>query len=187
MRMRECFVASLVALSLSSTAGAEAMFETFESDPATSWTYLADTVMGGVSAGSATFERDATGAFVRLAGQVSTDNNGGFIQVRRSLSKRLPSSTEGVRLKVRGNGDTYFVHLRTKGTRLPWQYYQAQFSTTSNWSDIQLPLDTFKPSGQFLRQTPRAETITSIGIVAFGRDHTAFVDVHEVDWYEAAR
>ena len=42
------------------------------------WAYLADTVMGGVSQGRAEFSNGA----LRLTGQVSTENNGGFIQVR---------------------------------------------------------------------------------------------------------
>lgn len=164
-------------------AKAEDMFETFDTDPSIRWTYFADTVMGGVSTGDASFERDASGAFVRLSGEVSTDNNGGFIQVRRPLSDRLPADTQGVRLKVRGNGGVYFIHLRTKGTRLPWQYYQAQFATSPDWTVVQLPFSAFKPSGQFVRKTPRADTVTSIGIVAFGRDHTAQVDVGEMAWF----
>ncbi len=164
-------------------AKAEDMFETFDTNPSTRWTYFADTVMGGVSTGDATFERDASGSFVRLAGNVSTDNNGGFIQVRRTLSNRLADTTKGVRLTVRGNSGTYFLHLRTKGTRLPWQYYQAQFATSPDWTDVQLLFNDFKPSGSFLRKTPRADTVTSIAIVAYGRDHTALVDVSEVDWF----
>jgi hypothetical protein len=183
MQWRFYLIVSLAAFSLSSPAGSEEVFETFENDPASRWTYFADSVMGGVSTGNATFKSDASGAFVRLTGDVSTKNNGGFIQVRRDLSSGLAGDTKGVRLKARGNGGVYFVHLRTKGTRLPWQYYQAQFIASGNWKDVQLPLSAFKPSGQFLRKTPRAETITSIGIVAFGRDHTAQVDAREIAWY----
>ena len=40
------------------------------------WAYLADTVMGGVSRGGAEF----SAGVLRLTGQVSTKNNGGFIQ-----------------------------------------------------------------------------------------------------------
>ena len=59
------------------------------------WAYLADTVMGGVSQGGAEF---AAGA-LRLTGQVSTKNNGGFIQVRTRVdpieraSDAIPSKT----------------------------------------------------------------------------------------------
>ena len=46
------------------------------------WAYLADTVMGGVSQGRAEFSSDA----LRLTGKVSTENNGGFIQVRTRVN-----------------------------------------------------------------------------------------------------
>ena len=55
------------------------------------WAYLADTVMGGVSQGSAEFSAGA----LRLTGKVSTKNNGGFIQIRtrvdpaESLGKKV--------------------------------------------------------------------------------------------------
>jgi len=42
------------------------------------WVYLADRVMGGISEGTAQFEDQV----IRLSGEVSTANNGGFIQVR---------------------------------------------------------------------------------------------------------
>lgn len=182
MKWRMLITPVLIAVIGTGAATAEDMFETFDTNPSTRWNYFADTVMGGVSTGDATFVSDASDSFVRLAGTVSTDNNDGFIQVRRPITDRLPADTQGVRLKVRGNGGAYFVHLRTKGTRLPWQYYQAQFATSSGWTDVQLPFSAFKPSGQLLRRTPRADTVTSIGIVAFGRDHTALVDVSEVGW-----
>lgn len=183
MLSRYNLLAILVFFNLSSGAGAEEMFETFDNDPASRWVFFADTLMGGVSMGDATFDSDASGSFVRLKGEVSTENNGGFIQVRRKLSSKLPDSTKGIRLKVRGNGEVYYVHLRTQGTRLPWQYYQAQFESTGDWIDVQLPLTAFSPSGQFLRNIPHADTITSIGIVAFGKDHTALIDAREVEWY----
>ena len=46
------------------------------------WAYLADTVMGGISEGTAQFEDQGTSQVIRLSGEVSTANNGGFIQVR---------------------------------------------------------------------------------------------------------
>ena len=45
------------------------------------WSYLADTVMGGVSEGSAEFGNSGLDKTIRLTGEVSTANNGGFIQV----------------------------------------------------------------------------------------------------------
>lgn len=92
------------------------------------WAFLADTVMGGVSEGTARIEDGA----LRLTGTVSTENRGGFIQARTALPEGLPVGTSAVRVRVRGNGERYFVHLRTTRTRLPWQYYQAGFETSGS-------------------------------------------------------
>ena len=50
------------------------------------WSYFADTVMGGVSVGTAEFQSGESGKTIRLTGKVSTANNGGFIQVRSSVN-----------------------------------------------------------------------------------------------------
>ncbi|MBV0913226.1 CIA30 family protein [Anianabacter salinae] len=141
------------------------------------WTYLADTVMGGVSQGQARMETDGPETFIRLTGTVSTANRGGFIQTRTDLPGGLPPETTALRIRLRGNGERYFIHLRTSGTRLPWQYYQAGFPTGPDWAEIDLPLSSFEPSGRLLRSSPQAESLRSIGLVAFGRDHRADVSL----------
>ncbi len=157
--------------------------EDFSKSPETRWDYVADTVMGGVSSGQVQFRSEGNVAFARLTGTVSTENNGGFIQFRRKLPDRPGTGVSGVRLLVRGNGEQYFVHLRTRGTVLPWQYYQAAFVTSNEWTEVYLPLSGFKASGAMLRATPVADAITSVGVVAYGRDHKAHVDVSEVGFY----
>ncbi|WP_299899736.1 CIA30 family protein [uncultured Ruegeria sp.] len=157
--------------------------EDFSKSPETRWDYVADTVMGGVSSGQVQFSSEGNVAFARLTGTVSTENNGGFIQFRRKLSDRPDEGVSGVRLLVRGNGEQYFVHLRTRGTVLPWQYYQAEFATSEEWTKISLPLSGFKASGAMLRAIPVADEITTVGVVAYGRDHEVRVDVSEIDFY----
>lgn len=139
--------------------------------------------MGGVSSGGVEYKRDAQVSFARLSGTVSTDNNGGFIQIRGRLSAAPPENTQGIRLIVRGNNQPYYVHLRTRGTRLPWQYYQAEFATTGTWSEVKIPLSEFKPSGGLLRKTLKPSSLRTLGIVAYGRDHLAEVDVSEIAFY----
>ncbi len=153
------------------------MTEDFTAAPETRWDYVADTVMGGVSSGGAVFETKGGIHFVHLTGEVSTRNNGGFIQVRTRLSDPLPEDAGTVTLRVRGNGERYFVHLRTSGSRVPWHYYQAEFPTTPAWQDVRIPMSAFKPSNAALRDTVQPGTITSLGIVAYGRDHRADVSV----------
>jgi hypothetical protein len=91
--------------------------------------------------------------------------------------------TSGVRLLVRGNAQRYFVHLRTSGTLLPWQYYQAGFDVTESWSEVRLPLDGFTTSGALLRSMPRPASLSSVAVVAYGRDHDAQIDVRDVGFY----
>lgn len=184
MRTRHALIlTALLGLTGTHAMATDRRFETFDDTPAARWSFLADTVMGGVSTGQVQFDREGTTSFVRLSGEVSTANNGGFIQVRRKLSQPLPEDVRGLRLVVRGNGGPYFVHLRTRGTRLPWQYYQARFPTGDGWTEIRLPLSAFHPSGRLLRATPSAQSITSVGIVAYGRDHSALVEVSQIDWF----
>ncbi|MBF9057799.1 NADH ubiquinone oxidoreductase [Rhodobacterales bacterium HKCCSP123] len=137
------------------------------------WSYLADTVMGGVSEGQARIEDGA----LRLTGRVSTANRGGFIQARTGMPDGLPAGVTALRLRVRGNGERYFVHLRTVRTRLPWQYYQQGFETGTDWAEVLLPLSGFLPSGRMMAGAVRPGEVRSIGLVAYGRDHVADVSL----------
>ncbi|CAD0184647.1 hypothetical protein RUESEDTHA_01529 [Ruegeria sp. THAF57] len=184
--MRGNFVGLVSSLFLIGSTMAQAdgnLTEYFSESPETRWDYVADTVMGGASSGQVQFRSEGNVAFARLTGIVSTENNGGFIQFRRKLPDRPDASASGVRLLVRGNGEQYFVHLRTRGTVVPWQYYQAAFATSNEWTEVYLPLSDFKASGAMLRAIPVADGITSVGVVAYGRDHEVRVDVNEIGFY----
>ncbi|UOD51675.1 CIA30 family protein [Orrella daihaiensis] len=171
-------------------SNAQAIIEDFSGTPQTRWEFIADTVMGGVSSGQVQFVRDNGQTVLKLSGAVSTANNGGFIQARLPLDqtaiKQLPDTAKGIWLTARGNDQTYFVHIRTSGTVLPWQYYQAQFKVTEQWQQFTLDWDDFKPSGglsgSLLRDVPLAKKIKSIAIVAFGRDHQANVEVAKIGY-----
>ena len=157
--------------------------EDFTMQPETRWRFFTDQVMGGVSTGGVAFANEDGASFARMTGRVSTANRGGFIQMRLDLASPPPEGTTGVRLIVRGNTQRYFVHLRTGGTLLPWQYYQAGFDVTERWSEVRLPLDAFEASGGLLRSVPAHSSLTSLGIVAYGRDHDAQIDVRDVEFY----
>jgi hypothetical protein len=160
-----------------------AMVEDFTMQPETRWRFFTDQVMGGVSTGSVAFAQENGQTFARMTGRVSTANNGGFIQMQLDLTTPPPDSATGVRLVVRGNSQDYFVHLRTGGTLLPWQYYQAEFNVTENWSEVRLPLTAFIASSAFLRDVPRLSSLTSLAVVAYGRDHDALIDVQQIEFY----
>ena len=151
--------------------------------PETRWRFFTDQVMGGVSTGGVTFSQQDGLPFARMSGRVSTANRGGFIQMRLDLASPPPEGTTGVRLIVRGNAQRYFVHLRTNGTVLPWQYYQAGFDVSEDWSEVRLPLEAFTASGALLQNLPDAESLTSVAVVAYGRDHDARIDLRELGFY----
>ena len=81
------------------------------------WQYISDQVMGGVSEGKVTLEQDGERYYARLTGNVSTRNNGGVIQLRTGISfsnsEKDGKNFQGVRLNVRGNGETYSIHILT--------------------------------------------------------------------------
>lgn len=160
-------------------AMADAMvIDDFSSGAETRWRFISDQVMGGVSEGKAGLGSESATTFVKLRGTVSTANNGGFIQIRQKLSPRLPADASGISLRVRGYGAKYYIHLRPDASRKPWQYFQANFPTTPTWQVVTLPWAAFTPQGG-LSDGFAPQDIRSLGIVAYGADFEAALDV---DW-----
>ena len=68
------------------SAAEEDVSLTFSQDSEKYWLYISDRTMGGISEGQAALEQDGKMFFARLTGNVSTANNGGFIQLRSRFS-----------------------------------------------------------------------------------------------------
>ena len=163
--------------------GQSMIVDDFKSNPDQRWVFIADRVMGGVSSGKVEFKTDDGVSYAHLTGKVSTANNGGFVQIRSKIEKSPSANVTGVKLVVRGNDQKYFVHVRTSGTLLPWQYYQASYNVTSKWREVRIPLSKFERSSRVLRKTPSVKSIKSLAVVAFGRDHDADIQVREIGFY----
>ena len=174
---------SAIATSPALAMAGKQLVDDFSVHPVSNWEFVTDQVMGGVSTGEFAVVEEEDQVYARMVGEVSTKNNGGFIQFRRKMGVSDPESVSGVYLIVRGNGQGYFVHLRSRWTLLPWQYYQAPFETTEEWQELRISLDQFRRSSRVLPEKISAKDVRSLGIVAFGRDHNAEVSVREVGFF----
>ena len=153
-------------------------------DNPSSWRYIADDVMGGISSGKVEFINIDGKSNALLTGKVSTENNGGFIQIRKELKNINLSKVNSIRIVARGNNEKYYIFLRTTGTILPWQYYSHEFDVRSEYGEFIMQIKDFKKSGMLLANQINPKKITSIGIVAYGRDHYAELYVKELEFLE---
>ena len=149
------------------------------------WVFFTDRVMGGVSSGSLKLVEEEGDKFYKMTGDVSTKNNGGFIQFRADLRglNLNENDYEGLRLLVRGNGENYNIHIRTAMTFMPWQYYSVEFKTSPNWNEIIIPFSNFKRSNFYQPRGFKSKDIATLGIVAYGRDYKADIDLAKIEFY----
>jgi hypothetical protein len=149
----------------------------------TSWLAFTDRVMGGLSSVRARYVDESGRPHLHMAGSVSLENNGGFVQVALPLARdERPldaSEYRAVRLRVRGNGERYYVHLRTNDARAPWQYYAASFETTAEWTEVEVAFEDFEPVS--LRAPLDRSRLQRIAVVAAKRAMQADLSVARIE------
>jgi len=181
------FLSLLVMITINSKAIAiEDLSFPFNADSGKYWQYASDRVMGGVSDGQVTLEQDGETYYARLTGNVSTANNGGFIQFRSGVSfansEKEGKNLQGVRLNVRGNGETYYIHIRTNESWSPSDYYAITFIANEEWQMIDLPFNKFERKWS-KDSALDPKKIRRFGIVAYGKDFIADVSVSTIEFY----
>lgn len=148
------------------------------------WHLVTDQVMGGVSSGQLNLDTYRGKACLRMRGDVSTANIGGFVQMALSLSDgdNFDSSAfTGIIMEVAGNNEDYNMHLRTSSLRFPWQSYRVSFKATFDWQTIRIPfsdLDAYKTSEEFSQ-----DKLKRIGLVGIGRDFQANLFLASLRFY----
>jgi hypothetical protein len=148
------------------------------------WRLVTDQVMGGVSTGTLTLSTWMGRNCIRMQGAVSTDNNGGFVQIALSLSDQGrfdASAYDGIELEVAGNNEHYNVHFRTSGLLLPWQSYRSGFMATPDWRTVRIAFSdvkAYKTTRSF-----RRDKLERIGLVAIGRDFHADLCLASLRFY----
>ena len=151
-----------------------------------SWELIADRVMGGVSQGTVRREKVEGRTAIRMQGEVSLENNGGFLQIALDLNAQGSSVDasfwQGVEIDVLGNGEEYNLHLRTTDLRRPWQSYRQTFRAPPAWTTIKLSFADFTP---YRIDAPlNLKNLRRIGIVAIGREFTADIAIGGVRYFK---
>ena len=158
----------------------------FTEDNARYWQYISDQTMGGISNGQAVLDKEGDMIFARLTGNVSTANNGGFIQIRTNFSFvdliNTNKDLKGVILNTKGNGETYHIFIRTSEDRSYRDFFSATFTANDNWEIVDLPFTKFKH--RYSNRSLDGNDIRTFGIVAYGRDFFSDVSVSEISFYE---
>jgi len=129
------------------------------------WSVINDGVMGGLSRSGIRRTDGNTGIF---AGELSLENNGGFASVRASIGRRDLSGHAGLEIRVKGDGRTYQVRLRTNN-RFDGIAYRTTFDTRDDeWMTVQIPFEEFVPTfrGRIIKDAPSLD-VSQIHQVGF--------------------
>lgn len=147
------------------------------------WQYVSDRVMGGVSTGGLEPADGHAGQGARLTGQVSLDNNGGFVQMAFDVPDALrdASGWTGLEVDVFGNGETYDIRLRTSALTRPWQSFRVAFTAHAEMRTIKVPFSRFEAHRTDAIFDP--SDLRRIGILAIGRRFQADVTVTRIGYY----
>tara|TARA_B100000686_G_scaffold10855_1_gene10880 strand:+ start:524 stop:1096 length:573 start_codon:yes stop_codon:yes gene_type:complete len=148
------------------------------------WSFFTDGVMGGLSEGSAKLDKIENVPCYRMIGNVTTENNGGFIQIRALLKPKINiNDYEGVFAYIYGNDKNYNIHIRTGRTVAPWQYYSYRFFSPNKWHKIKAPFSKFKKSNFYQPKNLSNQKIKSIGLVAAFENFKADICLAKIGLY----
>lgn len=149
------------------------------------WEFVADTVMGGMSTGKVEAQNIAGRDAVRLTGQVSLENNGGFIQMAADLradgSAVDASDWTGITLDLIGDRADYEFRLRTDQLQRPWQSFRKAFRSPVEWTTIRFPFADFESHKTEVMFDPAR--LRRIGILAIGEEMNADIAVANAAFY----
>lgn len=138
----------------------------------TQWYVVDDGVMGGKSNGEFSLNSEGNAVF---SGTISLENNGGFSSIRHRVELSKLESYTKVVLKVRGDGKRYQFRVKSDPTQ---DYsYVAEFSTSGDWEDIEIPFGKLRPAfrGNALdRPNYPGETMGEIGFLFGNKKAEAF-------------
>lgn len=160
------------------------LFDFSDSATLKNWYIVNDGVMGGLSKSSFRFHEDG---FAVFSGNVSLENNGGFASTRSRVQNfNLPSSTQGIQIRVKGDGKKYQFRIHTDAL-FDGAAYKLLFDTSEEWETINIAFAECKASfrGRIIADAPsiNPEKVQQLGILVAEKQEG---DFHlEVEWMKS--
>ena len=148
------------------------------SDNKASWDVYTDQVMGGKSKLSASF----TEGVVKLDGEVTTKNNGGFVRLAHRPDE-INKNAKGIKFKAKGNNEAYEVHVTLKGMKMPpWSYLSTSFDVNDQWNEYQILFSDLKKNGM-MAASMKPKNIREISIAGYGRDFNVDLELKDIELF----
>src|SRR5665648_1003651 len=159
----------------------EILIEDFNLTSHLNWEVINDGVMGGISESNFQIKPYQTAVF---SGRVSLENNGGFASVRASLREPVSGNFEKIVLRLKGDGKTYSLRIRTE-QNFDGVAYACSFSTKKDeWTEHEFSPADFVPTfrGRTLSNVPPLKDmkISHIGFLISEKQSGSFG--LKIDW-----
>lgn len=140
------------------------LYDFTDPEAAASWMAIHDVVMGGVSTGG--IESTEAGTML-FEGNVSLENNGGFASIRSRPKAWDLGAYDGIVVRLRGDGKSYKLNLKTDSTFDGIQYRVPFGTTKGEWQTLRFPFSEFRASFRG-RVVPEAPELDPARIVSLG-------------------
>lgn len=158
----------------------------FGPDDVSRWSTVHDTVMGGRSEGRLRRTSEDTLLF---SGNLSMENNGGFTSFRSARLSDAPAGTDGLELRVKGDGRTYIFSCDMRGIPIFAGGYWQEFQTVADtWTTVRLPWSAFDPVnfGEKLQGLPELDPaqLTAMGVYLYDKQEGPFaLEIDDITVY----
>ena len=126
---------------LVSSLSSHIIFDFNKNSSISNWIVVDDVVMGGRSNGNFQLNKDGKGVF---SGKVSLENNGGCSSVKHGFNKLNVEKFKSIVFKIKGDGKNYQFRIKHKSS--DYASYITSFSSSGEWQEIEIPLNSMYPS-----------------------------------------
>jgi NADH dehydrogenase [ubiquinone] 1 alpha subcomplex assembly factor 1 len=151
-------------------SGSGVLFDFAKPQSVTGWSSIDDSVMGGISKSTTTWdETDGSGALL-FSGLMTTEQNGGFTSTLGPPDRSLGQVAAGAKalgVNAIGDGRTYVLQLRADQSETRWiaRFTPLTKHEGTNGNLVSIPLESFAPVDRFLRPATARAPLDPANIV----------------------